>query len=347
MSAEEWNLYSGMLRYFVFSFTNLYVMFFIMCSLLEKRRSLKVLWIYACGKIVIANLLFGYILPWYLGESEWLLTVSTTVVCVAGILNYVLLVYTFEAEFLRIAVVACGAEIAAAIVGYFAMAIFDMLEGREQLVDCTAEFRWMDLGMPVLIIGLLTLLKYCLRPFEKRMRGFELKHRKLLWMVAIGYPLTAMVTMVMDTRQRTIIAGVTASICISGGLLLVLYQTVRKYQSGLCRDRQFLNMQSRLMMVHYEAAQVQIHKMESSQQLIERQMTEIIRTKEIAAASGRTANYLRELRENYEEIRLGIYCSDWMTDAVLCAQKAAYEHQGINLECRVQRYDIEIGRAHV
>lgn len=55
MSAEELSLYSGMLRYFILSVTNIYTMIFIMCHLLEKRRSLKVFWLYALGKILIPN----------------------------------------------------------------------------------------------------------------------------------------------------------------------------------------------------------------------------------------------------------------------------------------------------
>ena len=340
MSAEELSLYSGMLRYFILSVTNIYTMIFIMCHLLEKRRSLKVFWLYALGKILIVNIFFCYILPFYIGKSVWIQTISTSVVCVAALLNYVLFVYIFEGGFLRIAVTACGAEILASIIGYFMMVIFNLLEGRGHLTNFAAEFKGWDLGIPVLIISLLTLLEHCLRPFEMSLKGFELKHRKLLWIVAVGYPLLAIFTMLIDARKNTSVTGVIYSIFISSGLLLVIYQIVRKYQNKVCHNQQFLNIQRRLMVVHYEAVKGQINKMESDQQLIEGQMVKISQTNDTVAASKKIEEYLAELKESYEEVRSGIYCDNWMIDAVLCTQRSIFEHRGIHFECKMQKFSL-------
>ena len=48
--------------------------------------------------------------------------------------------------------------------------------------------------------------------------------------------------------------------------------------------------------------------------------------------------YLDDLRSEYQNISAGMYCQDWMVDAVLYTQICAAKERGIKVDCNVQGY---------
>ena len=48
--------------------------------------------------------------------------------------------------------------------------------------------------------------------------------------------------------------------------------------------------------------------------------------------------YLDDLRSEYQNISAGMYCQDWMVDAVLYTQIRAAKERGIKVDCNVQGY---------
>lgn len=58
-----------------------------------------------------------------------------------------------------------------------------------------------------------------------------------------------------------------------------------------------------------------------------------------AAGGDRIAEYLSHLKREYQEIRAGIYCDDWMTDAVLYCQAERAKKAGIRVQYNMQGFD--------
>lgn len=110
-------------------------------------------------------------------------------------------------------------------------------------------------------------------------------------------------------------------------------------QRRLKEQKNFLKVQQEAVRMHYAVIKSQLREMEEKQQKIDRQMKKISQMEDLLADSGRIAVYLAELKENYEGICSGIYCDNWMIDAVLCAQSALYKRQGIVFECLMQGCD--------
>ena len=98
----------------------------------------------------------------------------------------------------------------------------------------------------------------------------------------------------------------------------------------------FLNMQMHLMESHYASIQNQIWKMENCQRLIDDQMKEIEESKKLS--QGKTAAYLEQLKQSYEEMRAGMYCDDWSVDALLYCQSEMARVQGITAEYSLSEY---------
>lgn len=51
--------------------------------------------------------------------------------------------------------------------------------------------------------------------------------------------------------------------------------------------------------------------------------------------------YLTDLREEYQNIRAGMYCRNWMIDAVLYTQIGMAKEQGIAVDCQVQNFSCD------
>ena len=109
-----------------------------------------------------------------------------------------------------------------------------------------------------------------------------------------------------------------------------------------------------------------MQRMEMCQKLVDEQMAEIVRRgedvvatescdrckdTEVAAAKGEEMikngisekkevilRYLDDLRSEYQNISAGMYCQDWMVDAVLYTQIRAAKERGIKVDCNVQGY---------
>lgn len=97
------------------------------------------------------------------------------------------------------------------------------------------------------------------------------------------------------------------------------------------------------MEMHYEVVQKQIYQMESSQKTIDAQMHEIGKIEEemkgCAEARRKISAYLAGLQQSYESLCAGMYCDDWMLDAVLYTQSELLKRQGINFDCSMQDYE--------
>ena len=76
--------------------------------------------------------------------------------------------------------------------------------------------------------------------------------------------------------------------------------------------------------------------MENCQRLIDDQMKEIEESKNLSR--GKTAAYLEQLKQSYEETRAGMYCDDWSVDALLYCQSEMARAQGIAAEYSLSEY---------
>lgn len=326
-------------RWLLVCATNLTTMFFIVFYVLEKRRSPQILYIYLVAKLLIINIFVNIILLYFYSDSEWVQAVNITVVCVAGIFNYVILYYTFDGGLLKISLVACVAELITIFWGYSVLGIFNFLESRDDLWELSVGIHWMDVGIPVVQIGVLVLAGYCFRMKRELIRKYEVRHRRILWILAIAYPLIATITSLLDARKNTLAFGGGITAVFMSGLTIIIFLIVKKYQSRVRKEQGFLDLQCRIMETHYVAVQRQIYDMEKSQALIDEQMKNIMQMEQRAADNGKIKSYLNDLKQMYQDIQAGMYGDDWMLDSVIYMQEKAAKRQGVRLEYSIEIYD--------
>ena len=154
---------------------------FTISVILEKRRSFLGIGIFLEGKILVQIILLNSILPYFYGDAQWLLILNSLCSLTMAVLLYVMYCYTFQGEFLKIAVAAWIGELTTAFFGYFSLAVINQAAGRENIWTAEDNFLPMDLLFPVVDLALLAVFFHFAGPALRKLRNYQFRHRKVLW----------------------------------------------------------------------------------------------------------------------------------------------------------------------
>lgn len=338
MESEVRYLLATSVRLLMITGMNTAMAVFFYDMMLEKRRSLRSLVYYLMGKTFFYGMLVQYILRYYYGEEQWMQIILVLSTWLFAVLSFAMVYRTFQGGLLKIMIVCDLGEIAALFVSFPVLACFNLLEGKEELWMIADPFRLMDLAVPVVDTILILLIYHFMAPLFGRFRKYELRHRKMLWILVVGYVLLANMAVITSYDKMVVLVSVNVAVsCVS---VFLIFSAIIRHQRRLKERRKFLAVQQEALRMHYAVIENQIHEMEKNQRRIDNQMEEISRIKDAASADGKIAAYLQELKKNYDGIHLGIYCDDWMIDAMLCAQNSVLKRQGIKFACSMQECDI-------
>ncbi len=104
-------------------------------------------------------------------------------------------------------------------------------------------------------------------------------------------------------------------------------------------ENEYLRMQQRLLESYYYEISSQIQKVRHYQKVMDAQMEQILSLDEEQLTDGRLADYLGELRAQYQEVTSGIYCNHWALDALLTQTEKRCRQEGIRTDFLFQEYD--------
>ncbi|WP_346908559.1 hypothetical protein [Faecalicatena orotica] len=338
MDAEMMQVLSTSSRLCLVTVVNWVVSTSVVCALLERRRNISLLIIYKTVKTLLHTVLISYILKFYYGEMQWLQIITLFSVCSFSILTYVVYYYTFKGGLLKVAIAALVGEVTAIFLGYFSIAAVNLIERKKDIWNLLDTIQVPDLGIPVIVFTLYLFFNHYAVPYLHRFRDYKLRCEKILWLLFIGYVILGSVTMIMS-YDSLVIASTFAGLfsCI---IVVFLCNLIVRYQRRLKAKQSFLTQQQKRMEENLGTIQRQIYETGKKQLKTESQMEEISQMNDTVAASIKIEEYLAELKESYEEVRSGIYCDNWMIDAVLCTQRSVLEHRGIHFECKMQKFSL-------
>lgn len=337
MSEEVQYLMSSGIRLAIFCIGNLAGMEIILKHLLEQRRSILVyrfFWIFV--KVGIQNLLLFHVMRHYFMDEIWYRVFYSCFVSVMAVVTYLVFYYTFEGGILKVAIAGMCVEWPAAFIGYLSLGIVNFLEKRSSILCLAEPFRWPDLLILVLQLGGVSLLVYFLKPWLGRYKHIQLRHRKILWSVFICYVASATLSVFADNRIAVNIFLYV--LIVSSVFIVVIIFAMQRYRIAVEAEQELWRIQLNAMEVHYAAMQGQIRQMEDSQHMIEKQMKEITQLELSPSTDQKIAEYLKELKMEYEEIRAGVFCDDWMVDSVLYYYSEKLRQKEILFDCSMQGY---------
>ena len=337
MNEEILWLINSSFRLFLFcSFNQLGVIYF-MHKLTARKRSLWVFCIYGfIGAALFYNVCCQTFLPYFFGKENWFQNFFPIISLIMAILSYAMFYYTFEGEFLRIALAGMLSDLTVGMTGFFGLCVVNILEKRANEATLLDYFQWPDLLIGVVQWFCLYLLFYVLTPFINRYKQTPFRHRKILWIIFFIYFGSATSTSFLNHLVATEVYIYLFITAIFGCTLI--FFGVWRYRRRIAAEQALLNIQLQAMEVHYSEVHGQIRKMEESQREIAGQMEEIVRMEQSPAADRKIAEYLERLQTEYEEIHRGIYCDSWMMDAVFCYYAEKYREEGIDFDCSMYGY---------
>ena len=310
---------------------------------------------------------FTYGLNLYYPGELWSATLQTAVSSVLGVVTMFLMIATYQNESLKVIFAALLGEIYFTLVEMLAVVGVNGLEGKTDLLLIYDRLQPMDLLIPVLFGTGIVLLKLFGGRWLARYRDVRIRHRQLFWFAIVAYFIVAQTNGMIVIGQEAGLVTATGMPFIGIAVLLVvlLGLVYRDYRRQVRGESRFLSTQFQLLQTHYESIRTQMQRMEMCQKLVDEQMAEIVRRgedvaatascdpcKDTAAVAARCnevaesgqqrkeviLRYLDDLRNEYQNISAGMYCQDWMVDAVLYTQIRAAKERGIKVDCNVQGY---------
>ena len=352
-----WNEYA---RTYLMSFLSMCAGFQIQTTLMKKRRSLRPLILYMFCKSMLDTVVLDGVLRSTIGDTgEGQLFMTTLSLCLA-VGTAMMFVYTFEGPALENIIGIVLSEMILTLIWLPCVLVVNYLGQRENLFTFYGQPQAWDLLLVPMAIVIPWLFCKGAGFVLRKYRSFRFRYRKLFWGGIFAYILLGQSTMFFGGQESDLVFAGTMYIfhlLFAAGLMGGIYVIYRKYQNHIQRENEFLQMQMRLMETHYQAAWQQIRKMEAGRQMVEQQMAELTmmageqgetgpapateqgETGSAPATEQRIASYLRELRQEYDRLQAGMYCNDWLVDAVLCCQVETAKRQGMEVECSLQTYE--------
>ena len=336
---EFLELLAGCPRVFLFSLTG-QIMIIMLCDrMLVRRRSLWRFLACLSMKSIVTTIFVSTILQYYYPDELWVDILGALSSACAVLLCYIPFLQTYyggavkclAAEFICETIVSMILSSSFIFTGY--------LEKRENVFTIYGTLQIGDFAWFILVIFVTAVFCRAASPLLQRFRTYRIKNKKLAAAGIILYFASLQIMGIGDVRDGhtmmllfyVFFLGYAVIVSV---VLALMYLYHRQHART---ENSFLKMQVHLMESHYASIQTQILKMESCQRLIDAQMKEIENSKELS--KGKTSAYLEQLKQNYNEIRAGMYCDDWKVDAVLYCQSDVARKQGIDVTYHLEEYN--------
>ena len=283
--------------------------------MLKRRHSYNIFIIYILVKVVCTNLTFQVWLADEMAASSVLKTVYICLLTMFAIMSYLVMIYTFDEPFDKIAIISSGCDLFGAFVAAIAKGITDFLN--EVVLGEVISFPIFSLLMPFICGGILLLVLKYSRRFCERIRRWNIKHKKLVMTIFFVYLLLSIVSMQMSYNSIVTIMVTSIFFFVLG--LISLKVMVNYYYKKAKMENDILKRQQSLLQMQYEAVTRQAVRMELAKEEIKKhmeQMWELRRQNNLK--SEEVEAYIADLKARSQEITEGVFCDDWQMDCALC-----------------------------
>lgn len=340
MSYELIELFSGYVRAYMISISGQSVGVAVCNLLMKRRKNIKPLLVFLVVKTGMAMYLNAF-LNYYFTGQDWAVITNALFTTFIALATWLMFAYTFDGGLLKCNLGMNMSELIAGTIMLPSAMIVNMLEQRADLFSFYGEFQAADLLICV-VEGIFCVV-FCrlAASLLKKFRALKVRYERVWWCIILVYTISMQAVALIDLRDSRmfmitmyILYLGCAAIGVTG--MVMIY---RRYMNGIQKRNAFLNKQLSLMSAHYASVQEKMMQMEECQRIIDTQMEEITKRDNLSDFQGKTSEYLKNIRNEYDKIRNGLYCNDWLVDAVLYCQIEAANKCGIGTECTAVGYD--------
>lgn len=306
---------------------NISIAFIIQCEALERKHSLLPLLVVFCGRLFFINLLGGIVFQESISESIVWNSLYLFCITFQSFFLWAMVFYTYKGSILKIMITSMAAEIYTTVLSSIVLGMINYAEHRESLFINAAPFQRTDLLIPLLMYATFFPMYILFREKIQENRKKDLKHKKLWAVFAVFYILLGIFSWwngyANQMREMSWPFWILFFLSAAGAGILGIRSWIR-YMGQIEKDHQRLKRQQEFIRLYRRGIENQILTIEKNQKQIDQQMEEIRRIGRQKFAGERVVKYLNSLKQEYHQIKAGVYCSEWEIDAILYyyAQKA-------------------------
>lgn len=321
---------------------------FFVNNMLVRRRSQTLRVVVISVGLLTKNVVIAYLLPNSSLDELIVMEIRFLYAVLFAFVTYFLIYYTYYGSILKLGIIQILTETNYFIFFSTLLLCVNRIEGRSDPGGYGITFLLPDLLMIPAVYGLFWLEIFLLKPWLPKIRTFEPKHRRILWIVVTAYFLAGIASNFMNLVELGLfhtLALLPAIILSVPGCAGAIW-LYAGYRRRIEQTNAFVHAQKELMELHYRSVNRQISKMEQEQKKIDAQMHEITamagRKEDSSRGEDyeeRIQNYLRALKGKFDEIQSGIYCTDYLVDSVLCHMAEECRKKEIKVSFSFQKYD--------
>lgn len=310
--------------------------------ILKKKHSYRLLYCYLVCKFVLYHWLYLQILGVYVLDFEQVWIVHTAVTVFQYILLISVFCYTFYGSLMKVILSVTLVEPLGGIVGCGAQLILNFLEGRENVLDLSGNILLPDILLPVFCYVIFKAIQKLGNKAFEWLREREVKHPRLWGTFYVIYLLISLSSVYgFDYREMSIVLLelMLLMLVLLACIVLLGISIFRTYQRQVVQKNRFLKKQQELIFLHSRSIQKQVLQTERLQKQLDEQMEKILSDAGSTGFNERIRSYLTQLKEQYQTVETGMYCRDWMVDAVLSYMVPKLREKGVVCELHFQNYD--------
>lgn len=320
--------------YLLYLSSNIVNMFLLCNAVLKRRHSITVWVVYTIIKTIIVNIVFRMYCDELIRTNEWMRCIYLTLVSVFAVLTYIMILYTFEEDLSKLAVVSVCAELIAVCLGYISKVVTNLLIGESPFRE-GAPLHFMDFVSPIISIFLTLVLIRTGKKWIEKIRQWEVRRKKIVIAFFMGYMFFSITSMYFSFERMIVLDGIGS--LVFGAILLVRF--VNYFHRETLWKNDLLKKRQRLAQMQYETVALQMEKMRQMQKEIAVQMQEIMALSESTEnKTEQIEKYIVRLKQHSENVTNGIFCNDWLLDMVLHSAKKKCVEKGIHAEFYLQGY---------
>lgn len=300
---------------------------------------------YLLYKVIWINAVLRYVLmPLYI-DTEWCQLLYFLSVLGNLFLAFFCQKITYRGSLLKVILATCTSEIVGTLIFFLANAVLNLPAGLSA-TDVYLPFQWTDLWGIAIYAVLYGIFYFFFAKKLKRLRDKEPKHRKALTCLEICYMISAIYSVLNDPYDFNSYFDIVKLMLL---IILVLcavvgVQIFHIYRARVKMENEYYHLSQNLMETYYGELLSQTQKIRQYQKTLQQQMEEMQKFEKQELSNEKLTAYLADLRQQYDEITMGIYCKDWVIDALLSQKKKQCKEKGIRAEFHFQNYQGSTGQ---
>ena len=250
---------------------------FFVNNMLVRRRSQTLRVVVISVGLLTKNVVIAYLLPNSSLDELIVMEIWFLYAVLFAFVTYFLIYYTYYGSILKLGIIQILTETNYFIFFSTLLLCVNRIEGRSDPGGYGITFLLPDLLMIPAVYGLFWLEIFLLKPWLPKIRTFEPKHRRILWIVVTAYFLAGIASNFMNLVELGLfhtLALLPAIILSVPGCAGAIW-LYAGYRRRIEQTNAFVHAQKELMELHYRSVNRQISKMEQEQKKIDAQMHEI------------------------------------------------------------------------